>query len=61
MLVYIYIFGICVCGHQRDDLVRGVITRSLLTDFACNRRRIILRADGTFSLDNQTRPGGLVC
>ena len=22
---------------------------------------IILRADGTFSLDNQTRPGGLVC
>ena len=26
-----------------------------------NARGIILRADGTFSLDNQTRPGGLVC
>ena len=22
--MYIYIYDVCVCGHQRDDLVRGV-------------------------------------
>ena len=59
--VYIYILVYAYAVINRDDLVRGVNTRSLLTDFGCNRRRIFLRADGTFSLDNQTRPGGLVC
>ena len=37
--VYIYILVYAYAVINRDDLVRGVNTRSLLTDFGCNRRR----------------------
>ena len=38
MLVYIDILVYAYAVINRDDLVRGVNTRSLLTDFGCNRR-----------------------
>ena len=39
--VYIYILVYAYAVINRDDLVRGVNTRSLLTDFGCNRRRML--------------------
>ena len=42
MLVYIDILVYAYAVINRDDLVRGVNTRSLLTDFGCNRRNDIL-------------------
>ena len=44
--VYIYILVYAYAVINRDDLVRGVNTRSLLTDFGCNRRTLTSQSRG---------------